>query len=201
MKKVFDIGLLKDKVFAQVYRLRETIIQDNKKLILFCFCVALFLFIDTRFLLVPQIVALRNAAKKITRIVLGREYLNKNLLIIKDFEQKQSAFGKDYFKPKRTFYQAEQPVLLELVSTVVNNNNLKLMQINVGPKEPGPAGKFIGLVINLELYGDYHALGKFLNELESTVANVNVSNMRIASDPQDIYREKITLVLKVYAKK
>lgn len=121
---------------------------------------------------------------------------------MQDFQQKQMTAGAGRIRPKKTFSKEEQPVLLELFSTLANESNLRLMQINAGKdKDPVPGGKFTGLLVNLEISGDYHALGRYLNELEDTVANFTASSMRITCDPKDFYRQNITLTLKVYVKR
>ncbi len=210
MKKLFDIERLGEKGIRFVSRFQERIAQDQKKLAVFLACVITIICLDLAFLLGPQIGSLRNLGKDISKIALDRQSLNRSLSLMQDFQQKQMTAGAGRILPKKTFSKEEQPVLLELISTIANESNLRLMQINAAgdakSKDPDakdhvPGGKFTGLLINLEISGDYHALGRYLNELEDTIANFTVSSIRIVSDPKDFYRQNITLALKVYVKK
>jgi hypothetical protein len=201
---------LKKRVKDAFFALREGVARDNKKLILFVSCILIFICLDFSFLLGPQARGLRETGKRIAKISSDCRKLNKDLLLMQDFQQKQSALGADYLKPKKTFWLSEQPALLELVSAAANNHDLRLMQINASQdakareiviKDSSPAGRFSCLVINLELYGDYHALGRYLNELESSVSRFGLSSLHIVYDQHDLYRQKITMTARLYVKK
>ncbi|MFA7283866.1 MAG: hypothetical protein WC066_04900, partial [Candidatus Omnitrophota bacterium] len=58
--------------------------------------------------------------------------------------------------------------------------------------------KFETVLIDLEMVGDYHSLGRFIQALEASPVFMEVQGMEISTQLPDYLKQKISLALRTY---
>lgn len=181
---------------------------DNKKLFLIAFVSLLMLYIDFNFVLNSQLKSLKGLGRKITELKNDINNLNKELVFFEDLEHQQGKGEKQKVSvgPKEIISEDKLLVLLETISGLANENKVKIMQINtpkdIKTKEVVIAGsRLMPVAITLDLSCSYHSLGVFLNALEKTRYFIALEEMKITRDREDYFLQKVSLVLRTYAKK
>jgi len=202
----------------------DKLVQDKKKLIAVIAVAAIVLFVDLAFLMELQVKSLKEYAVKAAKLSKDLTTFKKDSLRLKSLKPADGEKNKKIAKVKELISQEESSALLGLISDLANKNNLKLSQINpvaqfksAKPADSGkPAAKtakkapvktdsassFSSLLITLDLSGDYHNLGKFINDLENANKFMAVEEIKITLGSKDDYlRQNISLVVRAYAKK
>ncbi|MFH1202620.1 MAG: type 4a pilus biogenesis protein PilO [Candidatus Omnitrophota bacterium] len=98
--------------------------------------------------------------------------------------------------------EEEIPSLLENVSSIANNTDVKIMQIKpLQKRQIDVAGKsqdFSPLSIYIIAQAGYHQLGRFLNQLHDNKVFMKTSELDILPDAKNYLRHNIKLVLTVF---
>lgn len=183
---------------------------DNKKIFLIIVICLVIVYFDFQFLIKLQLKALKGLRPKIVRLKEDLDTLNKDLVKMQDLKNRQiGANQKVASDVKRIISEGEIASLLQDVSDMANKNEIKILQMKPARESPGlkqaiaVAGieKFTPLLITLDLFCDYHHLGKFLNDLENAKDFIAVQNIKITSQQTDYLKQKASLVLKAYVRK
>lgn len=187
----------------------EKLELDNKKLILIILIFVIFLYADFNFLLKIQLAALKTSEPKIASLKKDFDNLRKDLVKMQELKKKQIAPGqKTLLRLKKIISSEQLTSLLQDLSNIANKNDIKIEQIK--PSKEGQAlkqGKIAGIdkfqlvLITLDLTCDYHHLGKFINDIEDGENYVAIQAMKIKSQPNEYFKQKVNLVLKTYVKK
>ncbi|MBI4707904.1 MAG: type 4a pilus biogenesis protein PilO [Candidatus Omnitrophica bacterium] len=179
---------------------------DNKKKILAVIICVVVLYLDFGVVMKAQLTGLRKIGPKITKLKSELDLLNKNLLRMQDIKASDpEAIKKRAQKAMRMIPEGQISLLLQTLSENANKNFLTITHIKPA-KEPPVKGVVVpqnltSYLINIDLNGDYHHLGKFINALENGDVFLMVQNLRIQPDRKDFLKQKINLVLKTYVTK
>jgi len=69
--------------------------------------------------------------------------------------------------------------IMNLLNTKLKEN--KLLAVSIKPQEETQEKDFVILPFELELYGNYHSFGRFLNDLESSTIPLRITDFEINS--------------------
>lgn len=180
---------------------------DLKKQLLFVSLFILIVFLDAAFILKTQFDGINKNGPKISKLKDNLDTLTKELAMMQDLKNKQVATNQKLLLNAKTIISQEAlPSLVEDISGLANNNNIRISQIKpvkevVAKKKNAISERFTGILINLEVSCDYHNLGKFINDLENSKIFIAVQNMKVKPSQGNPLSQNVTLVLKTYVKK
>lgn len=183
----------------------EDLKLDKKKILLLILVLVTVIYIDFTFLLASQLKAVANTGKKIAKLDKDINNVNKDLILARQSKAKENK--EDLFRAQKMLVEAELNDLLREIAHTANDYKIRLMHIRPSKESPPkhdkvlPQDKPNGLLIALELIGDYHELGMFLNDLEYMPIYLAVKDLKISADAGNYLKQRINLVLKTYVKK
>jgi len=182
---------------------------DNKKLMLIVLISAVIFYIDFNFIFKAQIRVLGKSGTEVARLRKDLDNFKVDLKKMRDSESKQVlASQKPIFKVKSIISENQFSTLLQDISKIANNNDVRILQIkpsrmpaeNQNSKVKASAN-LNPFIINLDLSCGYHNLGKFINELENLPAFVSVRDIKIEPQDDNYVKQKVELTLITYVKK
>lgn len=177
---------------------------DNKKIFIIILIFLVIIYLDFTVLLKKQFESLKAQGPKITKLKKDLDSLDKDLAKMRDLKNKQQQTGqKPLSKAKKIISEQEVPDVLQDISTSANKNNVNIMQIKPAKEAKAKAkatGKFSVLLITLDLFCDYHSLGKFINDLDNAPIFMAVEDMKISAQTTNYLKQKVNLVLRTYVK-
>jgi len=187
----------------------ETLELDNKKIFLILLICIIFLYLDFSFIFKSQLQALKTTEPKIAALKRNLGNFKKDMLKMDELKKKQiEPAQKSAEKLKKIISSEQLPFLLQDLSDIANKNDVKIEQIKPSKdsqisKQDKIAGidKLQPVLITLDLAGDYHHFGKFINDIEGAQAFIAVQGMKISSPKDEYFRQKVSLVLRTYVKK
>lgn len=181
-------------------------LDKQKKLLIAIICLFM-LYADFAYLLKAQLGGLNSTTQKISRLKEDIEALKGELAKMGSLKNKQAlAKQKVGLQAMRIVPEGQLSSFLQEISEAANRNGIKIVQMlpardQSGQKTAAGMDKFTPFLISLEMLGDYHALGKFINGLENGSVFLLVQELKISSYPADYLKQKVSLVLKTYAAK
>jgi Tfp pilus assembly protein PilO len=174
---------------------------DQKKIILIAMIGLTLLYADFSFVLKSQVRGLKNAQAKITKLRKDISDLSQEVARAQALKSKQGSSGSSR-KAKRIISDGEIASLLERLSVMANQENIKIMQAKpIKDTKAKDASGNAPCLINLELVCGYHSLGKFINGIENIDILIALDSLNIDVNPADYLKQKVTLGLKTYVKK
>lgn len=187
----------------------ETLELDNKKIFLILVICIIFLYLDFSFIFKSQLGALKITEPKIAALKRDLGNFKKDMLKMDELKKKQiEPAQKSAEKLKKIISSEQLAGLLQDLSDIANKNDIKIEQIKPSknsqiPQKDKIAGidKLQPVLITLDLTGDYHHFGKFLNDIEGAQVFIAVQNMKISSGAGEYFKQKVNLVLRTYVKK
>lgn len=174
---------------------------DTKKLILIFVLFFVVIYLDFTFLINMQSSNIKSLKPKIAKFKKDIDALNKSLSAGGNINTDQNQANV-----LRIISKDQVSLLLEEISTLANNNDVKIMQIKAvkdfkkTDKTP-QSDKFEPLFVSLDISGTYHDVGAFINDLESGPVFIAVSDLDIKYNDSDSSRQSVNLLLKTYVKK
>lgn len=185
--------------------LQKTLL-DNKNTILIFVSFIIIIFADYSLFIKMQLNHIKTLKPKIEKLNKEINELDKSLTGAKGLNSTQNQ--KDALN-MQIISKGQLPLFLQKVSTIANSNNVKLMQIkSVNEKETkkkdnkGPeADKFDSLYITLDLLGNYHDMGRFINGLENADSFIALQDIDVKQNSSDSLQQSANLLLKTYVKK
>lgn len=146
----------------------------------------------------PQIAQVRNSLANFAN----------DMARMQDLKARQTA-AKEGVSPKtkKLIAQGQMSSVLENISMLANNNNVKILQMKPSDdlqskqKKAVDVQKYTPSLINLDLICGYHQFGSFINDLENALVFFSVSEFKISRQESDLLQQKVSLVLKTYARK
>jgi Tfp pilus assembly protein PilO len=130
--------------------------------------------------------------------------LEKDLAMLKKGEFKQ----KEPAGIKRIILEDELPLFLQKVSNLANTHKIKIMQMRPLREQDTKDVKLTAeplkrnsIFINLDLSGDYHNLGRFINALENAPELLSVESIKIESVADNYFQQNAFIEIRVYVKK
>lgn len=138
----------------------------------------------------PRLAALTGSVKAASRDAANLEAFKVNL---KTLKSKVDFYGQKLPREK------EIPSLLENLSKVAVNSDVKIVQIQPRDKYAKVAGKMhLELPITVQAKCGYHQLGKFINQLETGSRFMKISGIKIKANPRDIEEHDVELLLSTF---
>lgn len=181
---------------------------DNKKIFLLIITIVTILYIDINFIIKRQIAFLNDATPKILHLKSDIDNLSRELPGVKALIAKRDLLRQQgKLRVKNIITEEKLPMLLQFISDAADKNNITIMQIRPtrqpAPKadKTGSAGKYVTVLIALNLNGSYHNIGRFINDLENAPDLITAEDLKISPDPADNYKQSIYLLVKTYVEK
>ncbi|MFH1442386.1 MAG: type 4a pilus biogenesis protein PilO [Candidatus Omnitrophota bacterium] len=173
---------------------------DNKKIILILLIASAVFYADYSVIVKLQSNSINSLKPKISKLKKDLDNLEREITNVKNLKTNQA----QPVKSKEVISEEQLPLLIEDISNTANKNNVKILQIKpFKEKEANNAssGNFSRYNITLDLVGDYHGIGKFINDLENADKLIIVEGFKITRNGKDYLKENIVLLLKTYVKK
>lgn len=173
---------------------------DNKKIILILLIAAFAFFADYSIIIKLQSNTINSLKPKISKLKRDLDNLEKEMANARNLKINQA----QPVKTKEIISEGQLPLLVEDISNTANKNNVKILQIKpVKEKEAKNAslGDFSQYNIDLNLVGDYHGIGKFINDMENADKFIIIEGFKITRNEKDYLKENINLLLKTYVRK
>lgn len=182
---------------------------DNKKIFMIALISVIVFYIDVNLIFKAQLKGFNKSGAEIIRLKKDLDNFKTETKKIRELESKQVPSLKPAFKEKKIISESQFSSLLQDISKIANNNEVRILQIkptrqalsgNKDGKVKAP-DKFSTILISLELVSGYHNLGKFINGLENLESFVKVQEIKIAPQEDNYLNQKVNLVLTTYVKK
>ncbi len=151
------------------------------------------------FLTIPQVFYVGKMSSDISQ---KRSVLNtldtgiKNVLILEQ-ELKFLTDAYDNFI-KQLPLQKEFPVFLETLSKIAKSNNVKIIAIEPQKAIDDPALFYIRVPVLVDASCGYHALGKFINDLEYSNQFMKIYSIKISGDDDTPEKQQVFLVIHAF---
>lgn len=183
----------------------------QKKNILIALGIAMFLYIDYAYILMPQITSLKNISAKLkTAKKYLADYAGYGTDTVGLQNDLEAIKRKNLIMEDMVFADADMPLLLDDTSRMAQSCGVKILQINprsqISPSRDKvePSAEITGfklqpVEVKIELSSGYHQLGKFLSRLEENPL-IAVSDLKVVRDNLDLAKQKTSLTLRVYVR-
>jgi Tfp pilus assembly protein PilO len=181
-------------------------LDKQKKTLIVIIC-AVIIYVDTAFILKTQIAALNSLNPKIVSKKSDLVNLNRDLESMRVSKGRQSmGTQKAIIKSSKLLFEGQVAGLLRDISSEANKFDIEILQIRPGreiqsAKSAVAGDKFTPVLIIMDLTGDYHNLGKFINNLENFPVFLGVQELKVSTGLADYLKQKIILALKTYVAK
>lgn len=195
---------------------------DLEKIVLIGIAAFVLVFSLIQFGMVPSFRKLGNLKKEIIK---ERETLKKAQLLVASKSQLQTRLAsmqerlKDYEKALPPY--REMPNILQKIAEVAYESKVKIIKIEplrtekpaeaaktkiAAPVKPGAkpevpkksATMYMEIPIHVESKGGYHALGEFINKVETSDNIMSVGDIEIKANPDDIQNHSARLLIIAY---
>ncbi len=187
----------------------ETLQLDNKKMLLILLGCITVIYIDVAFLMKLQLQGIKAASVKSVQLKKDIDALSRELIQL----QRDDLKSEKQLKPKKLVEEEQLPSLLQDIYAIANSNRVNVIQIkptkeakskDSKAKAPG-AGKGEekpgSVLIALEVSGDYHRFGYFVNSLENAEYFIAVEEIKITQSSSDSLQQKASILLRAYVNK
>ncbi|MEK6727591.1 MAG: type 4a pilus biogenesis protein PilO [Candidatus Omnitrophota bacterium] len=191
------------------FKALERLGLDKKKIFLIALICIIFLYLDFSLIFKSQIQALKTTEPKIAVLKRDLDNFKKDTAKMEELKKKQiEPVQKAAAKIKKIISSEQLAILLQDLSDIANKNEVKIEQIKPSKdSQTSKQDKVAGIgnlqpvLITLDLTGDYHHFGKFINDIEGAQSFIAVQSMKISSGAGEYFKQKVNLVLRVYVKK
>ncbi|MFA4888651.1 MAG: type 4a pilus biogenesis protein PilO [Candidatus Omnitrophota bacterium] len=191
-----------------IMKLRDKLgLYSNKKILLSLLICLVIICLDYSLVIRRQLANLKGLRIKITELKSNLDTFQKDAKNMQDLKIRQLAEEKNpALKLQKLIPEDGVSSFLEDISDAANKNEIKIIQIKPSRASPGKEknallAKFPILLVSLEAIGSYHALGKFLNDLEMGNYFSEVQSLNISNIGGNYAKQKISLVLRSYVRK
>ena len=204
-------------ILAKLAQLKERlnpdkIELDNKKILLIALACAVIIYLELAFLLQGQFAGIKKVAGKIKKVGADIASLDKDLGNIQALQKKQDATKqKALQEAKRVITDDRVASLLDEISDLAEKNEVRIAQIRplrqplpqaaIGKGTAPAVARFSALLISIDLYADYHRLGRFINDLENGSTFLVVESLKISANPANYLKQSAQLGVRTYVKK
>jgi hypothetical protein len=198
------MGNISDKLNNLKYKLK---LQDPKNITVVAITLAVLVLLDSIFILGGQFKNLSRVNSKIVKLKSDLSSFDINLARSRLSKEKNADNLPS--KGKKILSENDAAYILQIISDAANKNDVQIIEIKPlkdfkddSPKQKQNSfGNLAPLGINIDLIGDYHKFGKFLDDLENGQVFFSVSNMIISAQSDEYLKQKIGLGLVTYVKK
>lgn len=195
---------MKLKLYLIQDKLKE-VMQDKQKAFLAVLILIFFIYGDFSFLMKGQLSAIKKIGPKSLKLTADISSLEKDLANIKQMQNKQEQMQEQSKKAKEIATEGQVPALLEDISRMANQNNVKIMQIKPirepkAKQAPKEFSSYSGLNITLDLSCGYHNLGKFVSDIENSKIFMSLLKLSVAQSA-DHSNHNVNMIIYTYVKK
>ena len=161
--------------------------------------------LDYLLIMGPQLGQLTKISAEVKQFNIDLEKTNADIQQFQQYKNQVSQLKKSIviLENKITAKQ-EVPLILERVSHLADENNIKIDQIKPNPTEQevlleNNLRRYYSLPILIEAKGDYHDFGKFINRIETDSVYFSVGGFTLMQIKGDLkHRIRLTLKTTVY---
>jgi len=162
------------------------------------------LLLDYVILLHPQLSILGQMSSQIKRLSRDVNTTRQDIASIEQYKSQLSALKERIATVgERITSEEEIPLVLENISKIAKQTNLKITQIKPSTKSEkmvatSPAGKIYELPVFVEGRCTYHQLGRFINLLEGSKTFMDIAELTLVPSSEDSLRLDAKLTIKTY---
>lgn len=188
--------------------------SDMEKMILTGILGFIIIFVIIQFMMVPSLGKLNNLKKEIIK---EQETLKRDQALVASKAQLQSRLAsvqeklKDYEKALPPY--REMPNILQKIGEEAYGCKVKVTKIEplrtekpAAAAKPGakpetankPAAIYTEIPIQVEANGGYHALGEFINRIETSGNVMSIGDIEIKANPDDMLNHHARLLIVAY---
>lgn len=176
---------------------------DKQKKILLLIVFSLLVYLDYSYVLKAQLAGISVTGAKIAKLKTDLDGLTRDLDNMRSAKNGALPAADKPSDSAKLIAEGQIPALLQDISVAANRFGIKVTQMRPSrqeKKEKTPAGqeKFETVLIDLEMVGDYHSLGRFIQALEASPVFMEVRGMEISTQLPDYLKQKISLALRTY---
>ncbi len=179
-------------------------LQGRYKNLIFAIVLAVIFLLDFVVLLKPQIGISGKLGAKVSALKKDLKSAKKDIASQKEFSNKLNQLKEKAKVIGSTVTPEEElPSVLEGISRRANQDQVKITQIKPLKEEKtallkAGSGIYYQIPILIDAQCGYHALGKFLYDLESEAAFLKVIGLEVKTNPADIARHLIRLTVQTF---
>ena len=162
------------------------------------------LLLDYLILLRPQLALLKQTSSQAGSLSRNLKATKKDIASIEQFRQRLSTLQeKIAVVGERIAQEEEMPVVLENISKLAKQSNLKIIQLKPFREEEkivatSQAGNIYELPVLIEARCGYHQLGFFVNKLENGRIFMDLAGMELLPNAEDSLHHHAKLVVNTY---
>lgn len=148
-----------------------------------------------------QLATLRSMNPKIGTLAEEIKTAKNNIQRLPQFKMEIAKLSEKLDKLKDKIKNKDQvPEILESISRVAGNNNVRIDQLipNTAVGDPilkNNDGKYYAVPIVVEGLGGYHEVSRFINQLETEQMFLQIPNFSMGADDTDPIRHRIKLTI------
>lgn len=178
-------------------------IEKNPYLVLWVI-IFVILLLDFVILLRPQIMLLKQTNRQVGTLSRDLKTTKKDFASIEQFRKRLASLQeKISVVGERIAQEEEMPVVLENVSKLAKQSNLKIIQLKPSRQEEkivvtAQAGNIYELPIFIEARCGYHQLGIFINKLENDRIFMSLTGLELVPNVGDSLHHNAKLVVQTY---
>ncbi|MDD5310403.1 MAG: type 4a pilus biogenesis protein PilO [Candidatus Omnitrophica bacterium] len=188
---------------------------DLEKIVLIGIAGFIVVFSLIQFLMIPSFRKLSELRKDIIK---ETETLKKDEALIASKSQLQARLAAAQEKLK--VYEnamprySEMPGILQKIAEVAYENKVKIIKVEplrtekaepakpkaaqAKPEAKKPASIYMEIPIQVEVKGGYHAIGQFINGVETAVNIMSIGDIEIKANPEDMQNHNARLLIVAY---
>ncbi len=160
------------------------------------------LFVWLQLFIIPQRSSLMDSCSRNKTIVKDMALLKEKIAKFPEMEKQLIQLAGQYDPRMVTTPPEKQlPEILEVIAQAAKASDVRLLgakpRMEISDLSPGSSG-FLELPVQVDASGGYHQLGLFLDSLESSRMLVRVHELKIQTNPEDIWHHQATFVLWTY---
>lgn len=178
-------------------------IEKNPYLVI-GFIIFFIILLDYFILLRPQLILFKQANIQVGTLSRNLKTTKQDIASIEQFHKRLTALKeKISVVGERIAQDEEMPVVLENISQLAKQSNLKILQLKPSRTEQKivaatQGGDIYELPILIEARSGYHQLGGFINKLENDRRFMSLAGLELLSDAADSLHHDAKLVVETY---
>ncbi|MFA5117918.1 MAG: type 4a pilus biogenesis protein PilO [Candidatus Omnitrophota bacterium] len=183
----------------------DNLVIDIQKLILIGIIFVTVIFIDCSFIMKAQLLGIKKSAETAVKLKKDIAAISAGLVKMKASPVKPVSA----VKKKRLLTDAEVPSLLQEIYSLAGKNKVNIIQVKpvkelstqaLDPKKAAQAPKAVPVNISLDIAGNYHYFGAFINDLENSESFISVEEVKLTQSTDNYLLQKASLILRTYVK-
>jgi len=202
--------MIKKNLYSEISAVINNIAADRKKIILAVLVAVAAVYLDFSLIIGFQRSSVKSMQPRINKVKADLAALNNELTKMQEAKNKDGAAQKEILaRAQKLIVEDDVAGFLKSVSDLAAKNSVRVVNMKPAISASSASGKaarpgldkLMLFTLSMELIADYHHLGKFINDLENFDVYIVLQSMRISVQPNDYFKQKISLVLRTYVRK